>query len=195
MDFWRGWKNMENKLSIKIFNLFVWIFLCAFYCFLPANAQDSIFNHKITPQQAAKFLPAFNSTSCKFSQTKILVNKGSTNVTLKSGGDFQFIKDKGVIFETKYPIESVSSYTSSQNKYVSSIINAISNKNYTFLEKNFDLYYIKPSEQWELVLVPKPASSAAQHLKMIYLKGNKHISFLAIETVNSKTSINFSGCK
>ena len=166
-DFWRGWKNMENKLSIKTFNLFVWIFLCAFYCFLPANAQDSIFNHKITPQQAAKFLPAFNSTSCKFNQTKILVNKGSTNVTLKSGGDFQFIKDKGVIFETKYPIESVSSYTS----------------------------YIKPSEQWELVLVPKPASSAAQHLKMIYLKGNKHISFLAIETVNSKTSINFSGCK
>lgn len=158
------------------------------------NAQN-VLNYKIGAKQAAASLPEFADASCKFTQEKTIKNTSSAPVILKSGGDFKFVKSKGVIFETTYPVKSVSSYTSAQNKQVSTIIKAISEKNYSYLEKNFDIFYLKTPADWEIALKPKKDSKTASQMKMIYIKGKTHINKMNIETVNSKTSLQFTECR
>ncbi len=160
-----------------------------------ANA-DSIFNHQITAKEAAKNLPEFSDTSCKFTQEKSVKNSTTSTVTLKSGGNFKFEKEKGVTFSTTYPVKSVASYTTDQNKHISSIVKALANKNYTYLEKNFDIYYMSlQNNRWELALKPKKGSKPAAALKLINIKGQKVIDNMVIETQNSKTAINYTDCK
>lgn len=169
------------------------VVLCFLICAGMVCAQE-VLKHKVTAKQAAASMPEFDNVSCKFQQQKT-INNASSAVNLKSGGNFEFVKSKGVVFETTYPLHSVSSYTSSQNKQVSSIIKAISDKNYSYLEKNFDIFYLKKSACWEIALTPKTGSKTATHLKKVYIKGVKNIEHMDIETANSKTSIQFSGCK
>lgn len=176
---------MKNKILI--------LFLCIITIFQTAFAQD-VMKNKVSAKQVATILPEFNDTVCKFQQQKAIKND-SSYVNLSSGGNFQFIKTKGVIFETTYPVHSVSSYTSAQNKQVSSIIKAISEKNYSYLEKNFDIFFVNKSQTWELALTPKSDSKIASQMKKIYIKGTKHIDYMRIETLNSKTSIQFTGCR
>ena len=49
----------------------------------------------------SKKIPALNNISCKFRQ-----EKQTSNILLKSSGDFVFDKSKGVTFYTTYPIKS-----------------------------------------------------------------------------------------
>lgn len=161
------------------------------------NAED-IFSSKVTAQKAASLMPDFQNEVCRFNQTKYLK---VSETSLKSGGDFKFIKDKGVIFETTYPIKSTTTYTSSQNKRVSSIIKSVINRNYTYLEKNFEIYYRKAGAQnWILALKPLSTGQLKGELGSIIIYGTTaqktgRITKMIIDTTNTKTTINFTECK
>ena len=173
-------------------------FMCICFCTLLAQVAiaDSVLNHKITAKQVADKLPEFSDTVCNFTQEKSVKNSTNGEIILKSGGNFKFEKNKGVTFETTYPVKTVASYTTEQNKHVNSIVKAIANKNYSYLEKNFDIYYLPYSKnKWELALKPKKQSKAATALKLINIKGEKSIDNMLIDTQNSKTIINYTNCK
>ena len=74
-----------NKIVILV--LLIFISTCAY--------AAGIFDYPIAPKDVAEKLPELKSVECTFEQEKVLNNR-----TLKSGGNFKFIKDKGVIFET-----------------------------------------------------------------------------------------------
>lgn len=180
---------------MKAKNIF-FISLCSVMLLAHSAAADSVLNHKITAKQAADKLPEFSDAACRFTQEKSVKNSSTGEVTLKSGGNFKFEKANGVTFETTYPVKSVSSYTTEQNKHVSSIVKALANKNYTYLEKNFDIYYLpSANNRWELALKPKKDSKAAAALKLINIKGQNGIDNMVIDTQNSKTTINYTNCK
>ncbi len=147
----------------------------------------NVFEYPSTPDNIIEKLPEFNSISCKFTQEKVFPKN-----TLKSGGNFHFIKEKGVIFETQYPVKTTTSYTSTHNKQINDIITGIANKDYTFINKNFNLYYVNENGIWTVALKPKEKSPAAQQLDNIMITGNKYINRININPLNgSKTTINF----
>lgn len=147
-----------------------------------------IFEYPAKAKDVAEKLPPLNSVECTFNQEKNFKNK-----TLKSGGNFQFIKDKGVIFETLYPVRSTSSYTSNQNKQINEVIKGIANKDYSFINKNFNLFYFEQGGSWTVALKPKEKSPAASQLESIIISGKTDIKKIDIKTLNgNNTSINFS---
>ena len=169
-----------NKIVILV--LLFFISTCAY--------AAGIFDHPIAAKDVAEKLPELKSVECTFDQEKVFNNR-----TLKSGGNFKFIKDKGVIFETLYPIKSVSSYTTDQNRQINDIIVGIANKNYSFINKNFNIFYMTNMEDWTLALKPKEKSPASSQLDNITIFGKIYIKKIDIKTKNgSSTSINFN-CK
>ena len=142
----------------------------------------NVFDYPSSSKAISQKLPPLKSIACKFTQEKIVPN---SNVVLKSGGDFEFIKNKGVIFRTTYPINAISSYKASQNKRVNSILVAISNKNYSGINEEFDLFYEKNNNFWVLGLRPKKASALANQLSSITIKGDININCIVINTKDS----------
>ena len=146
-----------------------------------------IFDYPADTQTVVESLPQFNSISCKFTQEKVFPQR-----TLQSGGNFHFIKEKGVIFETLYPVKTTTSYTSSGNKQINEIITSIANKNYSVINKNFDLFYHNENGIWTVALQPKAKSPAAQQLKNIIITGEKNINQININPLNgTNTKIKF----
>ena len=170
---------------------FIFLGTCAVYA-------EGIFSHKTTAQKVVSVMPEFESKSCKFSQSKIMT---SSSAALKSSGNFKFIKNQGVIFETTYPIHSESSYTASQNKKINNIVKSVVNKNYSYLEKNFDIYYMNTGAgKWMLALRPLQNSPAKEGMKSIQITGETKskqgiITKMLIETPNASTTINFTDCR
>lgn len=153
------------------------------------SAQANVFDHEQNLAYISKQLPVLQNITCKFRQEKYIP---SSNITLKSSGDFKFEKEKGVTFFTTYPIKSTTSYTSAEFKQINSVITAISNKSYSKLEKDFKFYYQKISDNWSLGLKPKTSSQASKYLQSIELEGRKDISKIVIITTdNIKTTIHF----
>ncbi len=166
----------------KYLALFILIF------FAQISYAEGTFDSPTTAREVAEKLPQLNSVTCKFTQEKTIRNK-----TLKSGGNFKFIKDKGVIFETLYPVKSTSTYTSDSNKQISGIITGIANKDYSYINKNFNLYYTSNDQEWTLVLKPKEKSPAYGQLESILISGRNDIHKINIKTTNGIiTNINFS---
>lgn len=151
-----------------------------FFMNLPAFAD--IFEHPQKLSYIVQNIPEFSSIKCKFEQEKILPE---TNVTLKSSGDFEFIKDRGVIFKTTFPIQSETNYSTDGYKQINDIINAISNKNYEKLEAVFDFYFVKQGTKWSLGLTPKKMKQPSKYIKSIEIDGEKNISMMKITTQNS----------
>ena len=150
-------------------------------------ASEEVFNHPTTSRAISSQMPKLKDVSCKFTQEKYI---GSA--VLKSGGNFQFIKNKGATFETLYPIKSTVSYTSSQNKQMNDVIVAISNKNYSYLDKNFSLFYKKENNSWIIGLKPKKGTVPASQLNNIVIKGSNDINNIKISTIkNGTTDIHF----
>lgn len=148
----------------------------------------SVFEHEQKLAYIVKQLPAMKSVSCKFKQEKYLPN---SKVTLKSSGDFKFVKNKGVTFYTTYPIKSTTSYSNKEFKQINNIITAISNKSYSKLEKDFNFYFQKNSN-WDLGLKPKSSSKVANYIKSIEIEGNEDISKIVIITSDlTRTTISF----
>lgn len=153
-----------------------------------------VFSSPSTARDVMESLPEFKNIQCKFIQTKTMPN---SQVVLKSGGDFVFNKDKGVIFYTKYPVVMTTSYD--RNERINKIISAVINKNYNYLNKNFKFYYrISETDKgkiWELGLIPVN-SQIKSYIKSIYLSGNIRIKQIEIKSVDGVvTKINFKGGK
>ena len=159
------------------------IYLIILIFFLSStSALAGVFDHPqkladITPQ-----LPELKDITCQFKQEKIIKN---SNLTLKSSGNFQFIKQKGVTFQTTFPIENTTSYTSNDYKQINDIINSISNKNYTKIENIFDFYFEKSGKLWILGLIPKTNQQSAKYLSSIEIEGCENISKIIIKLKNS----------
>ena len=98
--------------------------------------------------EIAKQIPDFASISCKFRQEKEF-----SGMVVKSSGDFVYKKNKGVTFYTTYPIKSTASYTTKEYRHINNVINAISNKNYSKLEKDFGFDFVKNSDNNSFVIV------------------------------------------
>ncbi len=138
-------------------------------------------------------LPQFQNVVCKFTQEKVFLNSSSS---IKSGGNFRFVKDRGVTFETVYPFKMVTSYTSDENRRISGIISAINKKDYSYLNRNFKVFYEKNGAKWTLALKPKSDSKINAHIASIILEGGKYIDKIGINTIkNGSTKINFTECK
>lgn len=157
---------------------------------------ENIFEHKTDAKTASQKIPQFESTSCKFSQEKYMK---TAQAHIKSSGNFKFLKDRGVIFETLYPIQSTATYTKGQNKIVNSIIRAISSKNYSYLEKNFDIYYKGTKDLWILALKPKASNEMNSEILSIQIKGTSYnnkgtISQIIIDAKGTKTTLSFTNC-
>lgn len=163
------------------------ILLLFSFCII-SSAQANVFEH---PQLLKNItMPSLNDINCKFKQEKVIK---SSNLILKSSGDFSFEKNKGVVFYTTYPVKCVSSYTSKEYKQINSIISAISNKSYSRLERDFKFFYEKNDANWTLGLIPKENTQVYNYLKSIEIVGNqKMITKMIILPVDlSKTTIWF----
>ena len=122
------------------------VFIFCFFILKTVTAAADVFNYPATAKNAAAQMPEFESTKCKFKQNKYMI---ASKINLVSGGNFQFVKDEGVSFETTYPIHSETSYTTSNNKNINAIVKAIINKNFSYIEKNFEIYYMKRNLLYE----------------------------------------------
>ena len=179
--------------KIAVFAVFIF---CFFILKTEASAAD-VFNHPAAAQTAAAQMPEFESTKCKFKQNKYMT---ASKINLVSGGNFQFVKDEGVSFETTYPIHSETSYTTSNNKNINAIVKAIINKNFSYIEKNFEIYYMKTGTlNWILALKPKVNSPLIRDMKYLIITGETKntrgiITKIVISTENNTTTISFTQC-
>ena len=73
------------------------------------------------------------------------------------------------------------------------IVTAISKKDFSYLNKNFELYYVKNSSEWQLALKPKQGSKPYGVIKNIIISGSKYIDEININST-SRTQINFREC-
>ena len=154
---------------------FLLILLVSFICVNSVMA----FGSRKNAREIAEQIPELKNISCKFTQKKI-----QEDLVLNSGGNFKFISDKGVVFETLYPIKMITTYNSPRNKHINDIILAVSKKDYTYLDKNFDLSFTKLDDKWQLVLNPKK-DVIKKHLNSVTIDGSKDIDRIFIDTVNS----------
>ncbi len=154
-------------------------------------ANEAIFQH---PSSITKVqIPQYSQVACKFTQTKTIPN---SKAYIKSGGNFKFDVTKGVVFETLYPKKSTTAYTTEQSKRISDIIIAINKKDYSYINQNFNVYYLKTSTNWELALKPKKSSKISSVMDSIIIEGNNYINNLDINTLKSgSTKINFTECR
>ena len=165
----------------KISILFI-IFLI--FC-IPAGAND-VYNHPATLEQISNQIPEMKSVKCKFKQEKHLQN---IQKPLVSGGDFEFLENKGVYFHTKYPVESTVDYTNKNYKQINDIVKAISTKKYSKLEKEFDFYYQGKLENWALGMKPKKTSGAYNYISDITINGSDYINKLDITQTNGNKTV------
>ena len=156
-------------------------------CLILSNTAfaSDVFNHPASVQSIIKAIPDFKNVNCTFTQTKTIPNSPAV---LKSGGDFTFDKNKGVVFYTKYPVKMTTAYT--KNEQVNKIINDVVNKNYSSLEKNFNFYFLN-NNVWELGLIPKNPQMK-RYIKSLYIAGKTDIHTIEIKNVDGTvTRINF----
>ena len=167
--------------------IFTVIFLISIIFISKNIYAQNIFDNKTSAEDSIKYLPRLKTINCKFSQTKNIPNIAPIN----SYGNFQFIENKGVIFETTYPVKSITTYTNQQNKRINEIILSISKGNYKFLDSQFDIYYIK-NKTWTLALKPKPTTNSSKQLNNIIINGNQnYIEQITFNTKNGQTDIYF----
>ena len=170
---------------MKRFSFILILFICLFAVSKIYGAN--VFDNKTDAANIINNIPRFKSANCKFSQIKKMPNIAP----IKSSGNFQFIEDRGVIFETTYPVKSVTNYTNVQNKRINDIILSISKGNYKFLDDNFDIYFLN-NDSWTLALKPRPNNNASKQLNSIIIKGNqRYIEQITFNTKNGQTDISF----
>ncbi len=172
--------NLKNKICLLLLLTFIGI---------PAFAD--VFSNPTTVEKITAELPQFSNVKCKFKQEKTMPG---SNTVLKSGGDFEFVKNQGAIFKTTYPIQSVSSYKTNENRQINDIIVAISNKDYVKLKSDFDLFLEKKNDNWTLALVPKKTSRPAKHLDNIIIQGCKNINVITVNTKKSGKTVMMFDC-
>ena len=134
---------------------------------------------KVSSDELLKKFPMVESRECLFKQEKVLKN---IQKPLVSNGNFKLVKGEGVYFETLYPVKSTVSYTNKEYKQINDIIKAVSDKKYSRLEREFDLFYSENKNLWTLKLEPKEVSKSYKYLDYIELNGSKEIDKIVIMT-------------
>lgn len=165
-----------KKISILFFIIFLFCSFCS----------AEVFDNKKDLSYITKQIPEFGSIKCKFKQEKHLKN---VQRPLISGGDFEFKKNEGVYFYTTYPIQSTTNYTNKNYKQINEIINGISAKKYSKLEKEFDFYFDSIGENWTLGLKPKKESSAFDYITSIKIDGSDYIKRIVISQKNGNETV------
>lgn len=165
---------MTNRLLILLMILFIGI---TSSCGMEQLQKDSSF---------IKELPELTNINCRFKQEKHLKN---INKLIISGGDFSFDKNKGVVFKTKYPIKSVVYYNNYDYKELNDIMNAISTKNYSVIQKVFDIYFEKNNNKWVLKLLPKQKTQVCDIISFISISGDKNINKIVISMLNGNKTV------
>ena len=130
------------------------------------------------------------SVDCKFIQERTF-----SGTKVNSLGDFKFIKGKGVYFMTTYPVKATSSYTAANNRYINDIILAVTKKNFSKIDKDFDLFLQKSPKNptWSVRLTAKN-ENIKNRIDFIKIYGdNKHITQIRINQINPtiQTDIKF----
>lgn len=152
-------------------------------------ASANVFEHPQKLSVITTKLPELNNINCKFKQEKTFPNSG---VKINSSGNFKFNKNKGIVFHTTYPTDFVTTYNSSEYRQINDIINAISTKSYSKIEKIFQFYFETTNNIWHLGLVPKKNHQCSKYLNSIEIQGTNYITKIIISTKTSgKTTIWF----
>ena len=145
-----------------------------------------VFDYPAKLETVSQQIPQMDSIKCEFKQEKHLKN---IQKPIVSGGDFEFKKNAGVIFYTKYPVKSTTDYTNKNYKQVNEIVNAISSKKYFKLEKEFEFYYKKNDNNWTLGLKPKNNSDAKNFVSTITINGEDYIHQITIAQTNGNKTV------
>lgn len=136
-----------------------------------------------------KKLPNLESVNCKFIQKRTIgIN------TIESYGKFSFIKNKGIVFDTIFPVKSTTVYSSQNNPFINDIILAVSNKNLSVIAKQFEISYEQNGQNWNINLKTKD-NKIKNYIDKINIYGKSNfISQIKILQVNpnSETDIRFS---
>lgn len=164
-----------NKIISVIFLLFVISPVFADVYDFPTNLES-----------ISKNVPKMGSIKCKFKQEKYLRN---IEKPLVSSGDFEFAEKNGVYFYTKYPVQSTVDYTNKNYKQINDIVNAVSTKKYSKLEKEFNFYYQGNSEKWALGMKPKKNSNAYNYVSAITIDGSDYIHKISIQQINGNMTV------
>lgn len=168
---------MKNKFLIALF----------FVISLITTVNASVYDNPATISSFINELPNLNNNiDCKFKQEKHIANVARPIV---SGGNFKFVKDKGVYFETTYPVKTNVSYTNKDYKQINDIILAISSRKYSKLEKEFNFFYKKDKENWILALKPKEDSQIIDYISSITICGEISINKISINLKNGNSTI------
>lgn len=161
--------SMLNKKAVLLFISFLSIVQSVF--------AFNVFDAPASVADIVKIIPEFKDVNCQFRQEKFVP---TSNITLVSGGKFKFEKNKGVTFYVMYPINTTISYSNKDFKQISNVLNAISNKSYTSLEKDFNFFFQKSKSFWIIGLVPKNNSPLHKRIKSIQIEGESSISKMII---------------
>ena len=176
---------MMKKFN-SILNILLMVFILLFFS---NSSMADVYEHPAALSSIAEKIPVIESVKCKFKQEKTMPNIAKP---LVSGGDFEFVKDKGVYFYTLYPIKSTVDYTNKNYKQVNDIVKAISAKKYEKLEKEFSFFFTGNSGNWTLGLKPKQNSPAKNYITSITIQGSSYINQININQTNgNKTAIWF----
>lgn len=119
---------MKNKIIVLLISIFSAI----------SPTFGNVYDYPNDLSGIIKQLPKIDSIKCKFRQEKHLQN---ISKPLISSGNFEFKINKGVYFHTLQPVESTTNYTNKTYKQINDIINAISTKKYSKIEKEFNFFY------------------------------------------------------
>ena len=153
---------------------------------MPCFAFGNLYDNPQSLEFISKQLPKLESIKCNFKQEKYLKN---VQKPLISGGEFEFIKNKGVYFKTTYPIHSQTNYTNKNYRQINDVINAIFTKKYSRLEKEFNFYFSKNSQNIELGMRPKQKSQCYDYILSITLNINDYIQKIEIRQTNGNKTV------
>lgn len=168
---------------LKFFMLFLLIIV-------PQISWANLYDRPAKIEDFIEILPEAKTVFCKFEQTKYLKN---IERPIVSGGNFRFVENEGVYFETIYPIKATASYTNREYKQINDIILAISHKKYSKLNKDFDYFFDNNNQSWQLGLKPKEDCPASNYIVSVTVEGQEYIQKIILRFKNgSYTTICFS---
>lgn len=167
---------------MKHVSIVVAIFLLFFAC--PVRAD--VYNFPSNLENISNKIPEMGSIKCKFRQEKYFKN---IEKPIVSTGDFEFIEKKGVYFYTKYPVQSTVDYTNKNYRQINDVINAVSAKKYSRLEKEFNFYYEGNGDKWSLGMKPKKTSNAYDFVLSITIDGSNYIRRISIIQTNGNKTV------
>lgn len=147
------------------------LLFCCLFIFSSLTALSNIVKMTTPVSVIEKNMPELHSVQCKFSQSRTIGSK-----TLKSSGDFQFIEGKGVIFNTVYPVKSVTAYTSKNNRFINDIILSVSGKNLSILAKQFDMYFNQTKNDWYIFMTAKD-SKVKSFIEAVKISGKNNFIY------------------